>query len=366
MRKAIFLVTTLGLAGSLAAGCGSDSDNDSGGSSGGIALEDLGQPVAEAQCELFSRCFGAAYDLFLAGEDCQTRTEAAFEDQLSILQAAVDSGNATYDGTKAQACIDSIANQSCSAGVAQTPECEAVVIGSVEEGGDCTTSEECSGDAYCAHDFTCPGTCTAEGAAGASCEFDEQCADELICSEAGSCVKPAGLGEDCQGDSAPDCGFGLFCLGEDEEGNPGTCRDVDEAFSAQEGASCGFDTTLCASGLSCVVDSVDMTGAVFVCAAKVASGATCKVGIPEQCPTGEYCDADVNMGQFEGTCMALAGNGEACTVSAFSEGACGPNLRCDGGTCRPLQQLGESCTDDEVCYSELCEGGVCVAEDSCQ
>ncbi len=57
-----------------------------------------------AWCDAFKECFGPLYELFAAGEDCEARAAAAFEDEVVVIQTAIAAGKASYDGTKAQAC----------------------------------------------------------------------------------------------------------------------------------------------------------------------------------------------------------------------------------------------------------------------
>lgn len=363
-------VWTLGFVASLFAGCSSDDDGGAGGGASALALEDVGPLLAEVQCGAFERCFGSLYELFLAGESCEARTAAAFQDDVKNIQAAVDAGKASYDGTKAQGCLDAFKNVSCAElGVTEPAACKAVVVGTVAEGGDCTSTPECAGDAFCKHENTCPGTCTVKGGAGAACSADSQCGDGVVCNErTRKCVVPVGPGASCGGADGPDCSVGLFCRGEDgETGKAGTCATIDEVFSAKVGETCGLDTVLCTTDLGCAVVGVSAAGAKFACAGKVSSGADCHIGFPELCPVDEYCDApNLTTGDVNGTCKLVAGEGEPCTKPQFGDLRCAPNLRCDGGTCRRLQPLGGTCTGNSVCYSENCVGGTCRHKESCE
>lgn len=368
--RMLTVACTFGFAASLSAGCSSDDDGAGGGGTSTIALEDVGPLLAEVQCGAFERCFGSLYDLFLAGEDCEARTAAAFRDDVKNIQAALDAGNASYDGTKVQGCLDAFKTVSCAdLGVTELAACKAVVVGTIAEGGDCTSTPECVVDTFCKHANTCPGTCTVKGGVGAVCRSDSECGDGVVCNEkSGTCVVPAGPGAACGGAGGTDCSLGLFCSGEDEEtGKAGTCATIDEVFSAKAGDSCGLDTVLCTSDLSCAVVGVSAAGAQFECVPKAGSGAECKIGFPEVCPVGEYCDApNLTTGDVNGTCKPVAGAGEPCTQPQFGDLRCAPNLRCDDGTCRPLQPLGGTCTDNAVCHSENCVGGSCRHKESCE
>jgi hypothetical protein len=125
---------------------------------------------------------------------------------------------------------------------------------------------------------------------------------------------------------------------------------------------------LCQPGLVCEIQSFDTMGIVSVCAEKVASGRPCRLAGPDECPVDEYCDATVT--NLEGACVAKPTAGEPCAMSPFSADPaarfCAPETRCDGGTCRPLAQLGASCMTDAVCLSEACRGGQCVNANACE
>jgi hypothetical protein len=229
---------------------------------------------------------------------------------------------------------------------------------------------ECAGsDTYCKSSGTCPGTCANREQAGTDCEYDDQCAMGLKCSkDTNKCFKPAKAGEACGGGgTAPDCGDNTFCVGSEDQGQvPGTCQFTDDAFSGKEGDDCYFGgKPLCTSDLRCIIQSVDPgTGTIVAkCGQVVASGAACKVAIPDVCPTDEYCNVPQNM--LDGTCTAKPKSGEAC-VMAFDNQVCAPGLRCDGGTCKPRQHLGAACVGDDVCYSGSCVNGGCASTGSCE
>jgi hypothetical protein len=114
--------------------------------------------------------------------------------------------------------------------------------------------------------------------------------------------------------------------------------------------------------ISCVIETT-MPAVTYVCATEAQSGGACKVGFPDPCPDGEFCDANLAGGSAEGTCHKLSTEGQACAGSS----KCAPGLVCDGTeTCRVLQSIGGACVDDVVCYSGACADGKCTAPPACQ
>ena len=349
-------------------GCGGSSDGG-GASSSTVAIDDVPKLYAQALCSAQKKCFGDVLDLFLAGESCTANFETAIGDELPKIKQGIDDGTVSYDGTKMQACFDAIAARGCNL-EGEPPECTAAIDGTVAIGGDCQMNVECAGaDTYCKSSGTCPGACAKREQAGSDCNHDDDCAAGLKCSGTTSkCVKPAAAGEACGGGgTAPDCQSGTFCVGSDDQGKvTGTCDTVDQAFSGKQGDECYFGgKPLCTTDLRCIVESVDTTtGSITAkCGPPVSSGAACKVSLVDACPADEYCKVPQNM--LDGTCTPKPKSGEAC-VQVFEDPICGPGLRCDDGTCRPLQHLGASCAGDDVCYSGNCVGGGCVSAGGCQ
>jgi hypothetical protein len=122
---------------------------------------------------------------------------------------------------------------------------------------------------------------------------------------------------------------------------------------------------LCNPDLSCVILSV--TPAIRAeCRKAVSAGASCTVGFPDPCPSGNYCKAPQNT--LDGTCTARPGDGVACASGPFGGDAdiCALDARCDGGTCRARQNLGGTCVTDAVCFSEHCVDGKCALDGACE
>jgi hypothetical protein len=351
------------------AGCGSTTDDD-GRSTTPVPLEEIPALYGEAYCQAARACWGDVLELLLAGEDCAASTQTALGDELSGIEQAVDEGTVRYDGTKIQACVDAVVARGCDSGP-EPPECTAAIDGTVQIGGACSMTIECAGaDTYCKTSASCPGTCERRESAGSSCERDSDCAAGLACSEQTQrCFAPVSAGDRCGGGIEPECGPGLFCLGEDEDqGRAGNCRAIDEAFSGAEGDSCLLDgAPFCEASLRCVIDSIDPTTGQIVthCSPPITSGSACKLSFPDVCPVDEYCAVPPQ--SLDGTCTPKPGAGELCgTRSDEDANICAPGMRCDAGTCRPRQRLGGTCQTDVVCYSNTCEGGACVSSGSCE
>jgi hypothetical protein len=362
----------LGLSACLAFGlsvaCGS-SDDDLGGSAQALPIDDLPARYAQALCESVRSCWGDVFAILTGGENCEDNTETAIGDELGRLDQAISNGKVKYDGTRAQACFDAVVANGCRDG-GEPAACTELLDGTIAVGGDCASDFECQGgDTYCKSSGSCPGRCAARESAGGPCSTNDHCQAGLRCDrEVGRCFAPAGAGDRCGGGSEPECGAGLFCLGEDKDkSQPGNCRTISESFSGDSGEGCFFGAPLCKADLRCIVEGVDTaTGNITTrCGTAASSGAACKIAIPDMCPTGEYCAVPPQM--LDGRCTKKPGAGAACAAQGDDPPEiCASGLRCDGAVCRSRQKLGGSCQADAVCYSEHCESGGCVSANACE
>jgi hypothetical protein len=336
--------------------CGSGSSN---GSSSSIAFADLPAKYAEAACAAYQACYGSIFALYLNGVDCvQLMTQRLENGTFSLLDGKIAEGTVVYDASKAAACLTAISQLDCAALMNRDqPECLAALDGTVPLGGDCDLNEECKGSALCqSSSGTCPGQCVSLLSAGQACTADANCSNGLLCSsETKLCVKPAATGEACEYGSPP-CGTGLLCLGKDDTLHiPGTCQSAITALKGAEGDVC--DPTagnLCKTGVSCILDSVDIAGLqlVWKCVATgtYEAGEDCKPGIPEACSSGNYCNTGLN--PLSGTCTAIPDAKEACGTGFGAE--CKPGAVCVQDVCENYAANGVSCTGDAMCYSEYC------------
>ncbi len=252
------------------------------------------------------------------------------------------------------ACTDYIANTSCELFDPDVNPCTSIIVGTVADGDDCDSDDQCAGDAYCMDAVAAAdcGSCTAALADGAACDDNEQCIANY-CRVDGTCGAKNDVGGVCTGDD--DCRGQLAC---DTEAS--LCVSVppfavNDACDGQEPfEQCGFPI----SGLYCGSDT-------NLCRAELDVGGSCDNMNFCHLAQFEWCDA--------GTCAApaIANDGEACGIAINTEAnRCAPGLRCSnafggGGTCFMPQQDGEACNDEgtpmEACDLFLeCIDSVCA------
>jgi hypothetical protein len=345
-----------------------------GGSGSSIPLSDLPPKLAESLCTAYQNCFGPAFSFFLNGSDCVAVTEQRIRNgSFPLLQGKVDQGKLRYDGSKAQACLDSFNSRTCAQMLDRnTAQCLAALDGTVEIGGNCDLDEECKGEALCKSSTgTCPGQCTPLLVAGQACTKDDNCQSGLQCSsETKLCVVPAAIDQACEF-GAPPCGPGLLCLGKDDDKQtPGTCKSAAQALAGLENGPC--DPTigqLCQSSLSCVLDNATLIPPALtwkcIKVSSYAASDACKIGYPDACTSGNYCKTgDGLLALAGGTCQPIPAAGEACGTGLSQ---CQVNAVCVSGTCQNLTQNGVSCSGDAMCYSEKCgSSGGCEANLPCK
>jgi hypothetical protein len=351
--------------------CGGSSDTSL--SSGGpVALSSIPPLYAGAYCTALQNCLGPLFTVAMAGTDCTAQTtQRIVNSDFSMFQSKIDAGKMTYDGSKAQGCIDAIAARTCDGlDTRPIPACQAAIDGTITTGGDCDLDAECKGGAsgaFCqSASGTCPGKCAALLVAGQACTKNDQCASGLECSTStNKCVQPAAAGAACKGADQPPCANGLICMG-DNTTTAGTCKARADAFTAAASASCDLKTQFCVAGQSCAVSAIVGTSITGTCVATggYAAGAACKPTFPDACASGNYCKT-TTLAPFDGTCTALPQKGEDCGKQ-WSGDVCGPNLVCVTKKCQGLVANGVSCAGNAECYSESCVSGGCQAKVACQ
>jgi hypothetical protein len=340
----------------------------------GIPLAELPPKLARAFCTAYESCYGAVLQLFLGGADCVSLTEQRIRNgTFPMLQGEIDQGKMRYDGTQAQACLDSIAARGCAQMLQRdSPECLAGLDGTTPLGGSCSLDEECQGKALCrSAGGVCPGQCAPLLVAGQACGKDGDCQDGLVCSaETKLCVVPVGDGQACDY-GAPPCVPGLLCMGKDDDKKTsGTCVSPASALAGVEGGAC--DATrgqLCQPGLACVALDIVSVAPVTIAwqCMRVGSyvpGGDCKPGFPDACATGNYCKTDAVLRPLVGTCTPLPAAGAACGPGLLR---CQPGAVCVAGICQNLVANGVSCTGDAMCLSEYCgPSGGCEVKLPCR
>jgi hypothetical protein len=372
MTNALRILAAAALA--AAGACGDDSGGGDG--NGGPAFEDLPSLFAERLCPELTSCFDArTRDSIFGPDGCEGRVTAQLEDgEFAYVEDAIEAGRVEYDASQMEACLarlDGIGCELATVRVLHHETCERALTGSVELGGDCNVDAECVGVAFCRREGACPGTCSELLGPGEPCDEDDDCEDGLACpDDVGSCtalVEEAG--DACGGGVAGNCRADLVCAGADEDlGTAGECKTRAEVFSGELGEPCDFDAAeLCEVGLSCVVQSIAANGTPEVtCAEPVGSGDACQFGAPSPCPVDEYCDADIALGDINGTCMPLPEAGEPCAEVPGTP-PCAPGLLCDvDNRCHARNRLGQPCASDDGCASGNCVVGMCERPEECE
>jgi hypothetical protein len=371
-------LSALVLVAALFTACGGSSELSSGGS---VSIEELPDALGQALCQAEKACNPFFYSLAFANVDCKSLLSKRLEEaSLTQIQAAITANTVKYDAVLAQSCVSAVSSGGCGVLDNHLPEvCRQALSGSVAIGGDCEIDAQCSGSNRCQIDgSSCPGTCAPLASAGIACGKDSDCALGLICSAATAhCTTPAAVGEPCQGGSAAQCAAGLLCIGNDDgQMRAGTCTTSAAALLQKEGESCDLQRgPWCTPGLSCVVESVRLKDQTLVssCHAAAAVGGECGLGIPGQCPSGQYCPlalSDLAAGRSTASCSELPSEGADC-APALSFSRCAGNLVCDTTTtvlkpvCVTAHSLGQSCSGNELCNSQHCVDNVCVPESVC-
>ncbi len=293
-----------------------------GGGGGKVAIADLPESLADAQCEAAVRC-GDFPDL----ASCQAALILAGNGVETTI-GAVEAGTIQYDEGKAGECLDQIASSSCEfEGFHGTNACADLFVGTVATGGACFVDEECANAGECAitddtcdpNAACCPGVCqggSTEVALGGACNGDKACAANTYC-------KPGAV-----------------------QGADGTCS----ALNTAEGTACdGIDA--CVNPMYCNFDFG--TNEFTVCTKAAASNATCDPTVLIACAdVRDYCDATM-------TCVRAAGAGQACAP----EGAeCLAYATCTNMTCVTDPLAGDACVVDAEpsCLGTLeCTAGTC-------
>jgi len=319
----------------------------------------------------------------MEGEDCVLLTTKRLElNGLELLAGAVSAGRIEYHPELMQACADAITALECKDSVIrERPACEAAITGRAAPGEPCSLSEECEGSLICDTRSSCPGICAERYAEGTRCSTDSECADGLGCDPySGACQEAVGVGEACEGDGNRPCLPGLFCAKALSDAltlhRPGgTCayishgvRNGTPSCDPLQGLLCNMEDLGAAT--DCVLTSLVGDSATWACDRDGPS--ECRLSLPDQCDTGEYCpidDADIESGVFTSTCTPLPSPGEPCArrpLIGTILPQCAPYARCDSsGTCNDLGEVGAFCDDDEQCFTGFCTAHQCARTHAC-
>ncbi len=371
MRKLVAIL----MASTTIAACSGSSSSDS----NPIPIDQIPAELAKSYCAAEQACAPFFYEIAFTNTDCIASVTKEFQEaSFNDIQAAVTAGTVKYDGDLARTCANAISAGSCSVLDNNTPDsCQKALSGATATGGDCDIDAECTGLARCdVSGGACPGKCAPRASAGVACGKDGDCALGFVCSPVTSkCVTPAASDEPCGGTVAGNCAAGLICTGNnDDKKTPGTCKAAASVLSKNAGDDCDLQQgTWCADTLSCVAESITGTTLNSKCHTIGAAGASCGFGIPGNCPKGQYCPlqvADLLAGTFTANCADLPTEGATCGPKAGLV-RCAANLVCDDTTaplkpvCISPHELGQTCSDNSLCYSAHCVGGACVPASPC-
>jgi hypothetical protein len=354
----LLLLTVVASAATLIA-CGSDTNSKGGGGgSGGGAISspsEIGPALWGELCDATFNCSDVSPELVLilgrygSAAECRANYDAALLDlDFSETNAAIADGRASFDSAATTTCLQRIQQSLCSGGgFEDVPECEEVIVGLVEEGGNCNSTEECAGPLRC--DFAtdaCYGVCS-PNCGGVNCAENEFCGIDDVC------TARVGVGESCNFDSM--CSDGLFC---DFETN--TCATPG---SVSEGGVCGRNLA-CADGLVCIDGQcLDVEFGL--------QGDPCSFGdgSSQACSPGLVCtDFTISSTGVSGSCAPPKPLGGQCRI--FFE--CEPELTCSTldpamvGECVERFADGAECSQDFDCSSGNCDDGLCAPQESAE
>ena len=301
--------------------------------SSSVSFSDYPDSFRDAYCRYLARCgvFPDASTCEHANTDLDLFIDAS-------AQAAVDMGKVIFDGETAQKCLDQFGAQTCDttdeSGRAFPAACDQIIHGTVDAGGACAFSEECTS-----------GMCDIPACSMACC--------------IGTCIgdappAPGGPGTACN--TSSDCTNDSFC---DFSLNMPVCTALRAA-----GETC-HATTECAYGLGCAGTTT------FTCKTLPTLGEPCPDRVCRD--AGNYCNGD-------GVCAKLGLAGDACA----SAEDCSPAYPCDFTTMKCTQgpRTGEACDADHRCFdadtfcdtaaaSPTCvkrrpDGGTCQSNSQCE
>ncbi len=337
-----------------------------------VTADTLPTEYASAACRSLFLCPGSentatAQAFFENPTVCAERIRTFGAAQFDDLVASIRAGRVRLDGAAARQCLDRLA-ASCSVDDLDTAQlCPSALTGTIAAGGGCWRNIECAAGTFCDHSggadpLTCPGTCRAQLAPGATCTSARQClvpANHVAVCDAtcrdgtvgATAVEGAQCGSVPNGTNAVTliaCGAGLYCA--NVTNNVGTCRR-----NLTAGAPC-TRADACPSGLACVASAgTTTTTCRRVTVVDTVGGACDMRGQTGYCNPllGLRCNATM-------TCERV-GDGTAnapCQGGDFFQ-SCQPGLYCNSTTmtCQAKLAAGAACTGDSACLSGECSGG---------
>ena len=283
--------------------------------------------LAQAYCSRFSACdpldFGVVYG------DAKT-----CEDRVSTVDCT---GEFSSPGTPAtpdnkRACAAAVAAQTCDDWLTGNPaDCE--LRGSSAKGAGCEYDSQCQ-TGFCKRPSgSWCGTCQSQGAAGDTCDPNEDsCGSRLRCADVNcstpiadggscdgvrtwSCVQPTPQGGSCV--TPAQCVPGFLC----ENGTCSPGKQLGEP--CENGVTCALS-----AALYCALPA-DGGAETCVQAVFVSSGASCAPGAGILCAASGVCRDAKGRPSEVGTCSPAAGDNQSCGATP-----CLPPAMCVNGQCQ--------------------------------
>jgi hypothetical protein len=320
----------------------------------------------EAWSARWVACFNSAAEVL-------TPDVSPFYDETPEQHAySLEHGLLALDDAAARACLEAVRGSACEDLAAETyrASCGKSLVGKVATGGFCLSAEDCGASTESCQMTemdACAYHCApvSRAALGELC-LDRPCVDGTYCAAAvlttdSRCQVPEVDGASCQDRTA--CAAGTFCQPAAAGSDPGTCRPV------RAGVAC-LGSWQCPLAYACLIPAGSSAG---TCQPGRKKGEACtfhgkeEAGGPyHDCASGLFCYPNAS-NQY--TCGAGHELGEGC--ADFDVGAPIPiSVNCRVGSCQLSagkltcvadRKLGEACTPDLPCASDLvCTGGKCV------
>lgn len=357
-------------------------------------VDDFPAAIAGAECEALYRCTIASGQIVVTqaglrdAPTCATRIAAMHAADYAPLVALVHAGRVRYDRDAARRCLDRIGGACTESGTyaedlfgAHAPPrerpCAEAFVGAVPLGGECSRTEECGADSYCAGRTDCLGTCRARTPLGGACtdaiecqhaglrgqaecygpgrSAMRTCIDRVRGSTTARLMEPCGVVLNGTTGTYVACGDGLGCDNE-------TPRRCTPAVAADQPCNTGQTDEICVAGSACYM--TNLTGSTCLEIAPVLVhevGGMCGGLLVGSCDPWDRLEC------APGLRCALHGDGNLgspCDIFHPRDVmGCNPGFHCDRATavCVEMKPAGAPCESDDACLS----GGCSTATHTC-
>ncbi len=281
--------------------------------------------TTNAQCDDGVFCNGAET---CAGGTCQAGTAVNCSDGVACTNDSCNEATAS--------CNNVPSNANCDDGLAcnGVETCDAVL--------DCQagTTVNCNDGVACTTD-----ACNEPGGTCSNTPSNAACDDGLFCNGAETCDAVL----NCQAGTAPNCNDGVACTVDSCNNATGSCDNVPNNASCDDGLACnGVETcdavlncqagtaVNCNDGVGCTTDSCNEPGGTCT---NAPSNAVCDDGL--FCNGAEVCNITLDCQAGGNPCV-----GQGCdeVTNTCTAGGCTTNANCDDGN---------------VCTDDVCNAGVC-------